>query len=241
MMPDADDDTTPLTPAQLRRINRLATAARMVAGLAHELNNSLQVVSGLVELLGDRDDIPADALGRIAKIGGQADKATHAVRQVLTYTRDFSPDSSAVNLGALADQALALRKYNLGRAGIGVTTSASSSAVMMTGDDRAMLQVLLNLILNAEEALAQQPLRELRVTVSAGERTARVEVADTGHGVPDGLKDRIFEPFFTTRSDERAMGLGLTVARALAAQDGGDVRLAGSRPGETRFVVEWPV
>ena len=241
MMLDADDETPSLTPAQLRRINRLATAARMVAGLAHELNNSLQVVSGLVELLGDRDDIPADALGRIAKIGGQADKATHAVRQVLTYTREFSPDSSAVNLGALADQALALRKYNLGRAGIGVTTSASSPAVMMTGDDRAMLQVLLNLILNAEEALAQQPVRELSVTVSSRGSTARVEVADTGHGVPDALKERIFEPFFTTRSDERAMGLGLTVARALAAQDGGDVRLNGSQPGATSFVVEWPV
>src|SRR6185503_17186328 len=96
---------------QLRQINRLATAARMVAGLAHELNNSLQVVSGLVELLGDRTDLPAEALARIQKIGVQADKATSAIRQVVTYTRELGEETAAVNLAALAEQTLALRRY----------------------------------------------------------------------------------------------------------------------------------
>jgi len=238
-MADPADSQRPLSDAQLRRINRLATSARMVAALAHELNNSLQVVSGLVELIGDREDIPADAHGRIAKIGNQADKATQAVRQVLTYTREFGPETSQVNLVSVVDRVLALRRYNLGRAGVAVTVTPVDGPVTVTGDDRVMQQVVLNLVLNAEEALIQQPTRELRISVGAAQGKAHIELADTGHGVPADLTERIFEPFFTTRTDERAVGLGLPVARALAAQGNGRVALVRSRPGETVFLIDW--
>jgi len=240
-MADPADTQSPLSDAQLRRINRVATSARMVAALAHELNNSLQVVSGLVELLGDRQDIPPDAQARIAKIGGQADKATQAIRQVLTYTRELGPERGQVSLASLVDRVLALRQYNLGRAGVSVTVTPLERPVHVTGDERLMQQVLLNLVLNAEEALIQQPTRELRVTVAASDGLARVEVADTGQGVPEDLTERIFEPFFTTRNDERAIGLGLPVARALAAQERGRVALVRSRPGDTVFLAEWPM
>ncbi len=76
--------------------------ARLVAGLAHELNNTLQVVSGLVELLADRPDLPPDAVARLQKIGGQADKATTAIRQVLGYTREtVGSDAGVVDLAAV--------------------------------------------------------------------------------------------------------------------------------------------
>ena len=238
-----DDVNAPpgLQPAQLRQINRLATAARMVASLAHELNNSLQVVSGLVELLGDRADIPADAIARIRKIGGQADKAGGAIRQVVNYTREAGERAGTVDLSALAEQVLALRRYNLGRAGITATAELPSSPVTITGDDRAVLQVLLNLVLNAEEALAKQPARQLRIVVGRENGTTRIAVSDTGHGVPEALRERIFEPFFTTRTGERAVGLGLPVARALARQTGGQLTLQDAGPGTTTFVVAWPI
>jgi signal transduction histidine kinase len=225
---------------QLRQINRLATAARMVASLAHELNNSLQVVSGLVELLGDRTDVPAEALARIQKIGGQTDKATAAIRQVIAYTRELGQETGAVNLSALAEQALALRRYNLGRAGITATADLPPEPATITGDGRAVLQVLLNLVLNAEEALANQPQRQLRIGVRSENGTIRLAVRDTGHGVPDTLRERIFEPFFTTRTGERVVGLGLPVARALAGQSGGQLTLQDPGPGTTTFVVTWP-
>jgi signal transduction histidine kinase len=240
-MADSRDPQSLLSDTQLRRINRVATSARMVAALAHELNNSLQVVGGLVGLIGDREDIPPDAQARIAKIGSQADKATMAVRQVLTYTRETASETSQVSVGALVDRVLALRRYNLGRAGATVTVAPLAKPVMVAGDERAMQQVLLNLVLNAEEALLQQPTRELRATVAAAASTARIELHDTGHGVPDDLVERIFQPFFTTRTDDRALGLGLPVARALAAQGNGRVALLRSRPGETVFVAEWPL
>ena len=239
-----DDDVNAsagLLPAQLRQINRLATAARMVASLAHELNNSLQVVSGMVTLLGDRTDIPADAVARIQKIGGQADKAGGAIRQVVSYAREMPPAVGPVNLSALTEQVLALRRYNLGRAGIAATAAVPSTAVTIAGDGRAVLQVLLNLVLNAEEALAQQSQRQLRIVVEREDGTIRVVVSDTGHGVPEALRERIFEPFFTTRTSERAVGLGLPVARALAGESGGQLALQDAGPGTTTFVVTWTV
>ena len=161
----SDESTTggPPGPLQWGQINRLATTARMVAGLAHELNNSLQVVSGLVELLGDRLDLPADAVGRIQKIGAQADKATSAIRQVLTYTRELGPETGNVNLGEVVEQALTLRRYHLGRSGISASIAVPEQPVVLRADHRALLQILLNLLLNAEDALAQQPLRQLHV------------------------------------------------------------------------------
>ena len=224
-MADVGNVPPVLQPGQLLQINRLATSARMVASLAHELNNSLQVVSGLVELLGDRGDIPPEALARIQKIGGQAERATSAIRQVLTYTRELGQETGSVNLAGLADQAMTLRRYNLGRAGITATAHQPATPLIVTGDSRALLQLLLNLVVNAEEALTNQPKRELKIVVGRTGDAIRIAVCDSGHGVPDALRERIFEPFFTTRTSERALGLGLPVARALAGESGGQLAL----------------
>src|SRR6187549_2176500 len=109
-----------LGSTELARINRLTTTARFVSGLAHELNNALQVIGGLVELLADRTDLPADAAVRIQKIGGQADRANGVIRQVLAYTREGVNEVTAIDLAATADRAMALRRYQLGRNGVAI-------------------------------------------------------------------------------------------------------------------------
>ncbi len=236
----ADHDAALLDAARLLQINRLATSARLVAGLAHELNNALQVVGGLAELLGDRADIPPDALERILKIGGQTEKASAAIRHVLAYTRDGAGHAGRVNLCALVEQALALRRYPIGRAGITASAEVPSRPVEVVADSRSLMQVLLNLVVNAEEALASQPQRTLAIAVRQDDGGTRLSVSDSGHGVPDALAARIFEPFFTTRSGEGTVGLGLPVARALAHQSGGDLSLETSGTGTTTFAVRWP-
>ena len=107
-MPEEGPESLRLTPEQLARINRVATIARFVAGLAHEMNNSLQIIGGLVELLGDRADLPADAALRVGKVGAQADRAGAAIRQVLAFVRDPGGDRRTVDLGSIVDRALAL-------------------------------------------------------------------------------------------------------------------------------------
>ena len=236
-MTDSIGADEPLSPARLQQVNRLATAARMIAGLAHELNNSLQVVGGLVELLADHTELPPDAAARITKIGTQTDKATAAIRQVLGYTREPGADQATVELAGIVGRALALRQYNLGRAGIAVAADVPAG-VHVRGDEKRVLQIVLNLVLNAEDALAGQSRRELRLAAAVGGDRVELQVSDSGHGIAARNRDRIFEPFFTTRADPRAVGLGLPVARGLAAELGGAVTLASGEPGQTTFVVD---
>lgn len=239
-MTDSIGADEPLLPDRLQHLNRLATAARMIEGLAHELNNSLQVVGGLVELLADHPELPPDAAARITKIGAQTDKATAAIRQVLGYTREPGVDQENVELAGIVGRAMALRQYNLGRAGIAVAADVPAG-VRVRGDEKRVLQIVLNLLLNAEDALAGQGRRDLRLATAVHGDHVELQVGDSGPGVAAPIRDRIFEPFFTTRADPRAVGLGLPVARGLAVELGGAVTLASGEPGQTTFVVDLPV
>ena len=242
--PDPGRGTAPrpysLTPEQLLLINRLALHARLVSGMAHELNNSLQVMSGLVELLSDRTDLPEDVRSRVEKIGMQAERAGGVVRQVLASTREDHGDRHEVDLADVIDRALALRRYQLGRAGIDVSWDrASSPRCHVRGDERQLQQLLLNLLVNAEEALAGANPRRLKVTLDCPEGRVRCIVEDSGPGVPAELRTRIFEPFFTTRLSERNVGLGLAAASAIAAAHGGRLFIEHAESGGT-FALELP-
>jgi len=242
--PSAGSDDQPhpfdLDAGQLAQINRLTTIARFVSGLAHELNNSLQVMSGMVELLADRADLPADAAVRIQKIGGQADRANGIIRQVLAYTREGVNEVTAIDLAATADRAMALRRYQLGRNGVSINWDRQAGQTFrVRGDERELQQLVLNLLVNAEEALHGQADRQLRMTLNRAPGRVSLSIEDSGPGVPADLRERIFEPFFTTRSSSRAIGLGLTVGAAIATAHGGRLYLADTSPGAT-FVADFP-
>jgi len=230
----------PLAADQLAQINRLATAARFVSALAHDLNNSLQIVSGLVELLSDRDDLPPDVLMRLGRIGAQADRASGTIRQVVGYIREPARADERLDFGSLVDRALMLRSYELGRAGIAVTWDAPLERFPVRGNARDLLQAILNVLANAQEALAAVDVRDVHIVLERTGDTVRLSIADTGPGVPPELRDRIFEPFFTTRAASGAVGLGLAVAAHTAAVHGGRLSLAGTGSGAT-FVIELPV
>jgi signal transduction histidine kinase len=229
-----------LAADQLAQINRVATAARFVSGLTHDLNNSLQIMSGLVELLSDRHDLPPDVLVRLGRIGEQADQASAKIRQVAGYVRETGRPDERLDFGSLVDRALTLRSYELGRAGIAVTWGSPLERFPVRGNARDLHQAILNMLANAQEALAGAEVRDLLIALDRTEDTVRLSVADTGPGVPPELRDRIFEPFFTTRAASGAIGLGLAVAAHTAAVHGGRLSLAGTGPG-AEFVLELPL
>jgi len=228
-----------LDESRLARINRLTTIARFVSGVAHEMNNALQVISGLVELLADRTDLPSDAAVRIQKIGGQTDRASAVIRQLLTFVRDPGVDG-ALDLGTVVESALALRRYQLGRVGIAVVWTRPAERFRVKGNERALEQLVVNLLMNAEEALEGAAERRLSLALVRMAGHIQLSVSDTGHGVPPDLREQIFEPFFTTRASDRAVGLGLTVGETIAATHGGRLVLSAAAPGATTFVLELP-
>jgi signal transduction histidine kinase len=229
-----------LTLDDLVYINRMTTVGQVLPNVAHELNNALQIVGGLVEMLGARADLPRDVLDKVARIGAQSSRATVMIRDLVAFSRRDDGGVRLVDLGRIVEAALAMRRYHLSRARIAVTadTRGSADAALVQADAHALQQVLLNLLINAEHSMAGREGGRLAIVVSAGPDAVTVTVEDNGPGVPPDLRRRVTEPFFTTKG--HAAGLGLTVAAALMERDGGALSLDHLPDGGTRAVMRLP-
>lgn len=221
-------------------ISQLMTVGQVVPGVAHELNNSFQVIGGLIEMLSARTDLPADVVTRLQRIGSHADRAAATVRDLQAFARHEPIEAGRVDVRAVAERALALRRYQLSRAHVDAAVEPGGDGALVRMNPRQLQLVVLNLIINAEQALAGREDGVVRVSVGQGSGRVRVAVADNGPGVPDELREKIFEPFFTTRSHDVAAGVGLSAARGLARQHGGDLRVEPAAGGGAQFVMELP-
>jgi C4-dicarboxylate-specific signal transduction histidine kinase len=218
-------------------LNRMTTTGQILPSVAHELNNTLQIVAGLVEILMLRGQLAPDALDKIQKIGEQANKAAGQLRDLVSFTRR---DGTArkVDVRAALDRALAFRRYHLSRGRMNVTIDAPEGAALIArADSQYVSQVLLNLVLNAEEALASCDSREILVTLARDRGRIRCEVRDSGSGLSDEAEARAGEPFYTTK-ERGGAGLGLAVARLLAERDDGRLEVLTTSPMCVQ--VEWP-
>ena len=227
---------------ELFHAQRLSTVGRMVAGVAHELNNPLAVIMGTLDLL--RFEPLADRFGdRLARVTAQAQRAVKIVRTLLTLARKRPARRAAVDVNALLAETLELAAYDLRRADVRVAPAFSETLPAMAADPDQLQQVLTNLVLNACHAMAESPGdRTLTVATEVDPATdrVRVTVADTGPGIAPEHLPRIFEPFFTTKAESYGTGLGLSICRRIVESHGGEIR-ADSRPGEgARFTLELP-
>jgi len=213
-------------PEHYLTVNRLATIARLVAGAAHEVNNALQVIGGSAELLQNRTDLPEPVQKTLARIREQAERAASAMTGVVVLSRP-QPDGAtqALDLCDVATRAVDLRRYSIGRADLKVQLDVPAEPQLVRGHRLHLLQAVLNLIQNAEQALATQRGGRIHVQVMADGDHAALRVSDDGPGVPPGDAARIFEPFVTSRPRPESTGLGLAVARDIAAAHQGSLDL----------------
>ena len=215
----------PLQLEDLVYINRMCTVGHVLPAVAHELNNALQVIGGLVELLGMKGELPADVRDKVQKIGAQSNRSAGMMREFVSYARR-DETSTRIDVQRAIDQALAMRRYHLSRARIDVVVDAPHDPLTIRADSQSVLQVLLNLIINAEEALHGMPQgqRELRFVVTSDGESVACTVRDSGPGFINSARDHAPRPFYSTKT-QGAAGLGLTVAEALVALDKGVLRL----------------
>jgi signal transduction histidine kinase len=207
-------------------LNRLATIARLVAGAAHEVNNALQVIGGSAELLQNRTDLPEPVQKTLARIRDQAARAASAMTGVVALSR-AQPDRGTylVDMCDIASRAVDLRRYSIGRADLTVKIDLPSDPQLVNGQRLHLLQAALNMIQNAEQALAPKRSGCISVAVVADGDHVVLRVSDDGPGVPPADADRIFQPFFTSRPRPESTGLGLPVAREIAAAHRGSLDL----------------
>jgi signal transduction histidine kinase len=212
-------------------LNRLATIARLVAGAAHEVNNALQVIGGSAELLQNRTDLPEPVQKTLSRIRDQAARAASAMTGVVALSRAQPDGTYLVDMCDIASRAVELRRYSIGRADLSVAVDVPPMPQLVNGHRLHLLQAVLNMIQNAEQALAPRRAGTITVQVIDDGDHVALRVADDGPGVPAADAERIFQPFVTSRPRPESTGLGLPVAREIAAAHRGSLDLEPAATG----------
>jgi C4-dicarboxylate-specific signal transduction histidine kinase len=207
----------------LLRSEKLATVGRLAAGVAHEVGNPLGAITGYAELARTRlpaggDPLLANAIDRIASAAVRID---HTVRGLLDFARPGAFELAPVSVPAALEAALDLARVQPRFRNVEVTVRIREDLPPVVGRDRELCQALLNLLLNAADAMEGQG----RVEIEVGRAGDRVEVAvsDQGPGIDPGDLGRIFDPFFTTKPPGAGSGLGLAITHSIVSSFGGTI------------------
>lgn len=245
--------------AGLARAERLAAVGRLAAGVAHEVGNPMGALLAFLDLAGRDPGISDASRSHLARAAAQVERVRKILRQMLDFSRPERRNAVVFDLSAVAEETAALLRAQSSGRGIEITTRRDGALPMVIGDPAAAAQILLNLGLNALDAVAgvDAPRVQFRLqpatlqcrAADAG-ATATVNrrrpdavacvVEDSGPGVAPEDRERIFDPFFTTKAPGQGTGLGLSSAARLAEELGGTVELL---PGEggARFALRLPV
>jgi len=221
----------------LTLVNRQALVVRLLASTVHDVNNTLQVVSGAAEVLA-MDPTPEAIARRTDSIVGQARQATAALQALTAFARDLGAPPGRARPKLIADHALALRMYALRKARIAV--SAQGEDLDCAASHGRLLQVLLNLIANAEQALGGRTGATLAVRVRGEGDMVVVTVEDNGPGLPPALAAASSAWSPVPGPATGALGIGLRVSQALAAQDGGTLTWSAPPGGGAVFELSLP-
>lgn len=221
---------------------KMAALGQLVSGIAHELNNPLTGIMGYAQLLLGQNLPPAQR-AEAAKVCEEAERARRIVKNLLCFARENKPEHTRVQINEIVERTLALRSYELKVENIVVERDLDPDLPETMADPHQLQQVVLNLLVNAEQALLESRGKGrilLRTRQAAAERVA-LEVADDGPGIAAEIIHRVFDPFFTTKTPGFGTGLGLSIVYGIVQQHGGEVTAENLTGGGTRFTVELPV
>lgn len=224
--------------SKLLQTEKMAALGQLVSGIAHELNNPLTAIMGYGQLLLGHGLLPAQ-LSEAGKIYQEAERARRIVKNLLYFARENQPERSRVDVNEIVERTLALRSYELKVENIAVKCDLAGNLPETMADPHQLQQVVLNLLVNAEQALLEgrgQGTVEIKTRLLPGVRIS-LEISDDGPGIPREIASRIFDPFFTTKPSGVGTGLGLSIVYGIVQQHGGEITAENMRGGGARFSV----
>jgi signal transduction histidine kinase len=245
--------------ARLRQSEKLATIGQMAAEIAHEVGTPLNVIGGRARAIGKivskQGDQAAESSVEITKnagiIGGEVDRIAKIIRQVLDFSRKRGPTVTRVRVAAIVVEAVEFVAETTRRQGIAVELSPPPAGLPdVPGDPDQILQVCLNLLMNAVHAMPSGGTlrvatervvrRKGDLDLAAPAEYVRLDISDSGSGIPEAHRDKIFEPFFTTRDEGQGTGLGLAVSNGIVKDHDGWIEVESPAGGGAVFRVYLP-
>ncbi len=229
------------TQAQLQQAEKLAAMGQLVSGVAHEINNPAAIISGFAQTL-LLDDLPREQRETVQMMYDEATRIGRITSNLLAFARAGGKERALVDLNDIVRRTYALRSYHLTTLNIAVTLELDPSDPTAWANGSEMQQMLLNFLINAEQALTGVEWRRaITVRTAALDDRVRLQVADTGPGISRDIQGRIFDPFFTTKPEGTGTGLGLSICYGIVHDHGGRIWV-DSEPerGGAAFTVELP-
>jgi len=223
---------------QMSQTEKLTSLGLLAAGVAHEVNTPLAVISNYIQMLAKQMPESDPRHSIIEKIVKQTFRASEIVNNLLNFSRTGAAETANVDVNKVVEDTLALVSHPLKTSQIQVVKNLSEDLPAVRGSANKLQQVFLNLFLNARDAMPSGGILEVRTNAHNG--SVEIEVVDTGAGIPREHIHRIFDPFFTTQASGRGPGLGLSVSYGIIKEHAGKVDVR-SAPGKgTSFHVEFP-
>ncbi|MBM3794855.1 MAG: PAS domain-containing protein [Acidobacteria bacterium] len=237
------DDVTERAELEQRLVqkDKLSSIGLLAAGVAHEVNTPLAVISSYAQMLTKQiagDDPKSKLLEKIAK---QTFRASEIVNSLLNFSRTSETEFEELDLNRAIRETLSLIEHQLEKSRVQVEFSPEAGLPPIKGNHGKLQQVFLNLFLNARDAMEAGGVLRIATSSSGEDGRARITVSDTGKGIAPEDLARIYDPFFTTKGAKKGTGLGLAVSYGIVREHGGKIE-ADSRPSEgTTFKLDFPL
>jgi PAS domain S-box-containing protein len=222
---------------------KLAALGTLAAGIAHEMNNPLGIMTTRIEVMlldAEQQQLPAQVLEDLQVLHRASQRVARIAAGLRSFARQSSGEPSPLDLNTVVDEALLLMQKPFGAESIRVLATLDRTLPRLLGDPNALHQVLMNLLTNAREAMANGG-GEIRIETARAERAdwIRLRVADTGPGIRPEEITKIFDPFYTTK--RTGTGLGLSVTYGIIREHGGTIDVTSQPGAGTTFTLEFPV
>jgi len=225
---------------QVVQSERLAAMGAMIGGVAHELNNPLTSILGVSELLQDSQTTDS-ARKQIGILQQQARRAAEIVHNLTYFATPPTPGKTRVNLLDVVERTLNLHAYSLRKNNITVDFVREPGLPYVQGDPHQLMQVFLNLVMNAEQAIREARDRgTLRIRLGTSGESVWASFLDDGPGIPPDVLASIFDPFYTTKRPGRGTGLGLSICKSVMKEHNGAIEAANAPGGGAVFTVTVP-
>jgi len=221
---------------QVQQLDRLADLGRLAASIAHEIKNPLAVIDYAMELMMRDAELSAFQKEMAERIGQEIERLRTLTGGLLTFSSDRKGFRRLANLNELIEELLGLLRFELQRHAVRLDTDLAELPLVAI-DPAKFKQVIINLVLNAAQAMRGEGVVTLRTRMNAQEQV-ELAVSDTGPGVPVALRSRIFSPFFTTKPEGEGTGLGLHICSSIVTEHGGTIEVDDAPGGGARFVIK---